>query len=599
MLTRLRAAYTLLATGYRVLIAPWPLFGLGMLLILAVGVLVPLVQIAATARLLDTLALVAGAPASPGALLAAVARPLGLLLGVLLVGALVNNQVVQPYLYALHAERVMAHWNERVFAKALGMRLEHFEQPGYYDTLMRFFGQMQSGDIISNRISRLQRFLTRVGGGAGVLWALSQAHWALALGLLAGCAAIFRWRLYSAGQLIALEYAQTPLRRRQAYWQRLLTERAAAAEVRLFDLCETLLGRWRALATQLLGEVVRRRRGHERRGAGLLLANVAVFGCVSAGLLLLASQGRISGGQLVALLFAVQQFLDLLSLDLDKLRVFFANLAYVPQFLALAGDEAPSSAPAPAPGADMRFEGVSFTYPGAANPALRDLTLHIRAGERIALVGENGAGKTTLARLLLGLYEPTAGRILVGGVDLRAIAPDAWRVQGGAVFQEFMRYPLTARENVGLGNLPLLADDAAIARAATASGAHTAIAQLPQGYATLLTTAFDEGVDLSGGQWQQLAIARAHLRAAPLVVLDEPAAALDARAERAVYEQFLQLAAGKTVLLISHRLGSARLADRILVLEGGQIVEDGTHEQLLAAGGPYAALYQMQAAWYA
>jgi ABC-type multidrug transport system fused ATPase/permease subunit len=213
-------------------------------------------------------------------------------------------------------------------------------------------------------------------------------------------------------------------------------------------------------------------------------------------------------------------------------------------------------------------------------------------------VGENGAGKTTLARLLLGLYEPTAGRITIGDTDLAEIAPPAWRARVGAVFQDYVRYALTARENIGFGCLEKLDDDAAIRAAARLSSAAAVIESLPDGYETRLGKEFEGGRDLSQGQWQKLAIARAYFRDAELLVLDEPASALDALAEREVYRQFLAVSEGRTVLLISHRLGSARLADRILFLENGRIVQQGTHDALLAAGGPYAALYAMQAEWY-
>jgi ATP-binding cassette, subfamily B, bacterial len=591
---QLQTLRRLAGTAYAVLIAPWPTFGIAVLLQAIISVLVPLVQIRATAVLIDTLAAQVARSASTAELFAAATGPLAFLIGALLIGTLTAEGVLQPYLYQIHAERVIARANEQVFAKTLGMRLEHLEQPAYHDTLQRFLWPMQNSAVVANRLHRAQRLVMRLGRGVAVLVALAQVQLWLAAALLLGCLAIFRWRLHSAGQLIALDETLTPVRRRQKYWQELLTGRGAAAEIRLFGLGPLLVRRWRSVTDRLLGEVAARRRQTLLRGVVLLLLNIAVFGVAAAGLLLAAAEGRISGGELVALLFAVQQFLDLLDLDLDKLRVFFNNLDYLPQFLALPGDErAGGVAPE---GLDVWMEGVGFTYPGAARPALDGVTLHVRPGERVALVGENGAGKSTLARLLLGLYTPTSGHILVSGVDMQSLDLQQWRERVGAVFQDFMRFPLTARENVGFGRVAHLHDEHAIAAAAQASGATAVIDALPHGYDTHLTPAF--GTDLSLGQWQQLALARAHLRAAPLVVLDEPAAALDARAERDVYEQFLKLAAGKTVLLISHRIGSARLADRVVVLANGRIVEEGTHDALLAAGGLYAELYGLQAAWY-
>jgi ATP-binding cassette, subfamily B, bacterial len=245
------------------------------------------------------------------------------------------------------------------------------------------------------------------------------------------------------------------------------------------------------------------------------------------------------------------------------------------------------------------FDDVSFTYPGRAEPALEHLSVTIMPGERIALVGENGAGKSTFVKLLLGLYRPTSGRILVDGVDLREIAPADWHRRLGAVFQEFARYQTTIRDNIGFGWIDKPDDAALVEAAAARSGALELAAAWPQGLDTPLGHEFHDGADLSLGQWQKLAIARAYLRPAELLILDEPASALDAGAEAEVYAQFAAMARERTVVMISHRLGSCRIADRILVLEHGRLVEAGTHAALLAAGGAYAALYRMQAAWYA
>jgi ATP-binding cassette, subfamily B, bacterial len=247
----------------------------------------------------------------------------------------------------------------------------------------------------------------------------------------------------------------------------------------------------------------------------------------------------------------------------------------------------------------IRFEDVTFTYPGVERPALIGINLTIAPGERLALVGENGAGKTTLAKLLLGLYHPTSGRITINGADMAALPPGWWQARVAAVFQDYVRYELTARENIGFGNLAQLHNRSAIDLAAARSGADRVIATLPAGYETVLGKAYDEsGQDLSLGQWQKLAIARAYLRDGAVLVLDEPTAALDARAEVEVYQQFRDMAQGRTTLLISHRLGSARLADRILVLDNGRIVEQGQHMTLLAHDGRYATMYRIQAHWY-
>jgi ATP-binding cassette subfamily B protein len=246
----------------------------------------------------------------------------------------------------------------------------------------------------------------------------------------------------------------------------------------------------------------------------------------------------------------------------------------------------------------IAFENVRFAYPGSERCVLDGVNLLIEPGERIALVGENGAGKTTLAKLLLGLYRPTEGRILVNGRDLVDIDRVTWRKRASAVFQDFYQYHLTVRENIAFGNLERADDRAAIERAAQLSGADGVVASLPNGYDTLLGKAFEDGTDLSVGQWQKIAVARAYMRDARVLVLDEPTAALDAKAEVGIYRQFRDASQGKTSLLISHRLGSARLADRIIVLANGRISEQGSHAELMARGGQYATMLGIQAKWY-
>ncbi len=339
-----------------------------------------------------------------------------------------------------------------------------------------------------------------------------------------------------------------------------------------------------------------------RGGFGITAADLALTGAIILGLIWVTAQNALSPGTFVALVYALPRYFDLvfmISLRLEDLHRFFAEYRYVLAFLELDGDEPRGSALVQGPWRQgLVLEGVGFIYPGQTAPALEDINLHIRPGERLALVGENGAGKTTLVKLLLGLYRPTSGTISLDGVDLQQLDPEAWRQTTSAVLQDFGRYAFSAGENIGLGQLDRLADGAAIAQAARESGADTVIESLPQGYDTPLGRHGDEARELSLGQWQKIAIARAYLRAAGLLILDEPTSALDALAELEVYRQFLRLAQDRTVLLISHRLGSARLADRIVFMQEGQIGQIGTHDQLLAAAGPYAELYRMQAAWY-
>jgi ATP-binding cassette, subfamily B, bacterial len=254
--------------------------------------------------------------------------------------------------------------------------------------------------------------------------------------------------------------------------------------------------------------------------------------------------------------------------------------------------------PGRAPVEAIRFEGVMFAYPRTDEPVLRHLDLTIKAGQSLAIVGENAAGKTTLVNLLCGFYEPTAGRILVDGVDLAEIDKRAWQRRIAAVFQEFAKYPLTLRENVVLGNSSRAADYETRIRAGQRAGIMELVESLPANWNTLLSKKFDGGTDLSGGQWQRVALARAFFRDADLLVLDEPTAALDPRAEQALFERFANLVEEKTALMISHRLGPARFADRIVVMEHGRIVEQGAHDTLMQRNGPYAKMFAAQANWY-
>lgn len=248
--------------------------------------------------------------------------------------------------------------------------------------------------------------------------------------------------------------------------------------------------------------------------------------------------------------------------------------------------------------AGVVFENVGFRYPGTERWALRNLSFSLPAGETLALVGENGAGKTTIVKLLTRLYEPDEGRILVDGIDLREIDLAELRQHVGAIFQDFVRYNLTASDNIGIGRVADIADRPGIVAAAQKSQADSVISGLPGGYDQMLGLSFMSGLDLSGGQWQKLAISRAYFRDAGILILDEPTAALDARAEAEIFERFRHLSENTTTLLISHRFSTVRMADRILVLEDGQILESGSHAELMARAGRYAELFELQAAGY-
>ena len=593
--------------AYRTIVAPWPFFVVLLALIGAVGALTPLVEIKAMSGLINALTSHAAAAQSTNArsLFGALAPYLlwvALLVGIRIVSWTIYMESFQRYLAARLNERVRLALEPRFFRHALALRLEVFEQPAFYDTLQRAARSMDEA-AVATHLTHLQRLVSLALGSLAILWALGRVHWLIPLALCGGSILLVAWHVRREREFIEINFSQTPLARRRDYWRALLTRRAPAAEVRLFGLADHIARAWHALTERALQEISAARHRNVRSAFPVMAANVLLFGGVSLALIAQAARGRVSAGVLVALLYVTESYLTrlhMISWRVETLQRFFAELRYVPRFFALAAERVAAGAHTPAAlRVGIKFDGVGFTYPGSdGRPALTDVNLHIRPGERIALVGENGAGKSTLAKLLLGLYQPTTGAITVDGCDLQTVAPQAWRAQTGAVLQDFMRYDLTVRENIGFGQTARLDDLPAIAAAAQLSSAVELIEHLPARYETVLGKQFAGGQDLSTGQWQKLALARVYLRDPMVLVLDEPAAALDAHAEREIYRRFLQLSAGKTVLLISHRLGSARLADRILFLQHGRIVQAGTHDELIAAGGPYAELYELQAQWY-
>ena len=246
----------------------------------------------------------------------------------------------------------------------------------------------------------------------------------------------------------------------------------------------------------------------------------------------------------------------------------------------------------------FEFRDVSFCYPGSSRVILNQLNFQLHSGERVALIGENGQGKTTIVKLITRLYDPTEGQILLDGVDLREYDLDDLHREMGVIFQDFMRYEMTARENIAVGRVEEIDNVELLEAAARKSMADSTVERLPKGYEQMLGRRFDQGVDLSGGEWQKVALARAYLRDAQLLILDEPTAALDARSEFEVFRRFSELTAGKTALFISHRFSTVRMADRIVVLDNGRIIEDGSHDQLASLGGRYAEMFEMQASSY-
>ena len=489
---------------------------------------------------------------------------------------------------------------ERCYRQAQSMPLSGLEQAEHHDRLDRALRGMDQRFVSTFEFTH--SMITDVVAMLSMLGYLAQFHWAIPLILAAGTtpAVLIREPQLRARYLV--ERKQTRRERRLAVLGDILTGRAAAAELRLFGFGPWLIDRAENLWVGMRDERMQLQR-REFKFASLSNSFYALvtLATVGFGVVLLVA-GRVSLGATAAFFAAIDGFQQHYEGLVWRAASLYNDLRYIRDFFEFIdsprlnfeqGTRLPGQI-----SHGIELDNVSFTYPGSDRPALADVSITLRPGERIALVGENGAGKTTLAKLLMGLYEPTSGRIVVDGVDLKEIALADWYRRIGAVFQNFTWYQASVRENIGFGWLPNLEDTEAIARAAARSGADEVASSLPRALETPLGKEFQEGSELSVGQWQRLAIARAYLRPAEILVLDEPASGLDAKAEAGVYHHFARMAEASTVVLISHRLGSCRLADRILVLNEGRVVEDGTHSQLIAAGGEYAELFKLQAGWY-
>ena len=397
---------------------------------------------------------------------------------------------------------------------------------------------------------------------------------------------------------------QSPERRLMAYLTTLLTTDTYNKEIKLFTLGGFFIDRYRTLAQKFIlenqGLLIRRYLAAFAWGALTLLASGGTYLYVA----LLAVRGTINIAGLTVYTGAASQVQGNIQGLLSGLSSMYENTLYLNTLFDLLAFEPGIRAPeAPVPVSHhftrgIEFRNVSYAYPGRGEPALHDVSFSIAPGETMALVGRNGAGKTTIVKLLTRLYDPDSGQILIDGVDIREYDPADLRREIGVIFQDYVTYFLSARENISVGRLEAADDFDRISDAAAQSGADGVVSRLPQGYDTTLGKWFDQGHQLSGGEWQKIALARAFMRDAQILVLDEPTAALDAQAEYEIFARMKELTTGKTALFISHRFSTVRLADRIMVLEGGEIIELGTHDELLLQDGRYAALFNLQAASY-
>lgn len=489
----------------------------------------------------------------------------------------------------------------RLMEHAATLDLAHFEDADFYDRMERARRQTTGRMVLVSQVfGQAQDLLTIASLAAGLV---VFAPWLIALLVLALVPAFLGEAHFNA-QSYSLTYAWTPERRQLDYLRQVGASAETAKEVKVFGLNDFLTERYRAMADAFYR--ANRALAIRRAGWGGLLAAVGSAGYYAAYAFIVyrTAQGAFSIGDLTFLAGSFARLRALLEGLLASFSTVAGQALYLEDLFSFFEIEPkiaspPEPHPFPVPIREgFVFENVGFRYPGSERWAVRGLSFTLKAGEALALVGENGAGKTTLVKLLARLYDPDEGRILLDGVDLRAFALEDLRAHIGVIFQDFVRYHLTAAENIAVGRIEAGEDRERIEGAAARSLADAVIAALPEGYEQVLGRRFRTGTDLSGGEWQKVALGRAYMREAQLLILDEPTAALDARAEFEVFERFKELTEAKTAVLISHRFSTVRMADRILVLEAGRLREIGTHEELLDAGGRYAELFELQAAGY-
>ncbi len=594
-----RATLAGLPRAFRLVWDAHPGFTLSLAVFAVLGGVIPTATAWISKLLIDAVVAAAGGGGGPGL----VSRVIGLVaaqLGVSLAGSLLQTlrTVVQQALQELTANRVQ----RTIMQHANRLDLAFFENPRFYDTLQQ--AQREASYRPLGMVQELFGVLRSLITFLGMIALMARLGWVVAvLALVAPIPSFIASSRYGwYGYLQARR--QSPDRRRMGYFLDLLTKDTYNKEIKLFGLGDHFIARWETIADRFYRE--NRALLARRSLAGFVWGSLTTL-VTSGTFLYVALQAiarRLTIGDLTLYTQAVSNVQSSFQGILSGISSLYESGLYLSNlFDFLDYEPAIRDRPDAVPlrlllRSGIEFRDVHFTYPGKSTPALRGVSFKVALDETVALVGQNGAGKTTIVKLLTRLYEPDDGVILLDGRDIREYDLASLRSAIGVIFQDYVTYFFSAAENIGVGQLAAIEDRARVEGAAAKSGADAVIARLPGGYDTTLGRWFDEGYQLSGGEWQKVALARGFMRDAEVLILDEPTASLDARAEAEIFARMQALTEGKMALFISHRFSTVRLADRILVLEDGAIKEDGTHQNLLALGGIYAELFNLQAAAY-
>jgi ATP-binding cassette, subfamily B, bacterial len=515
----------------------------------------------------------------------------------LLAGSQRGLIVSQSLLRVLLGQRV----NVLILEKALTLDLIHFEDSEFYDKLnqARNEASMRPLSLVTRTFGLIQNALSLIAYGVLLL---KFSIWAVAILFIAALPPFVAETRF-AGEAFRLFRWRSPETRQQHYLETLIAREDYAMEVQLYQLGSTMLQRYHDTFNRLYGEDrdLTIRRGVWGYLLGLL--STGTFYAAYAWIVVETIFGRISLGDMTMYIVVFRQGQSTFTNALTSIGGMYEDNLYLSNLYEFLEQTVPRSrgkiTQGIIPGDGIRFENVSFTYPGGQKPVLKGISLHLKPGEKLAIVGENGSGKTTLIKLLTRLYSPEYGRILLDGVDLQEWDIEVLRRRIGVIFQNFVRYQFTVGENVGVGDVNYLEDETRWNDASEKGMAKPFIESMPSGFGTQLGRWFKGGQELSGGQWQKIALSRAFMRTnADILVLDEPTAAMDAEAEVQIFDRFRSLTQNQMVVLISHRFSTVRMADKIVVMSGGELLEEGTHEELLQLGGRYARLFSIQAAGY-